>query len=176
VHQCTAVVVGLCEAAGRQCYSLRQTVTAPSAGPSTALLQVLAARLRPASLPAYEALFKTAEQQATKREHMQRAAEAATLKVSVRFAVLRCALAFACTAPRATHARFPLCSWVMRLLLLPVLVMRRPGCHFAQPSCAEVPVKRECVVPVLCSAGVPLPSYHAGTAQGCAGACHQNGG
>ncbi|KAI3431406.1 hypothetical protein D9Q98_004459 [Chlorella vulgaris] len=42
--------------------------------------QLLAARLRPASLPAYEALFKTAEQQATKREHMQRAAEAATLK------------------------------------------------------------------------------------------------
>lgn len=44
-------------------------------------LQALAARLRPESLPAYEVLYKTAEEQAARREMMQRQAEAAKLKV-----------------------------------------------------------------------------------------------
>ncbi|PRW39076.1 expressed ef-hand domain-containing isoform A [Chlorella sorokiniana] len=40
----------------------------------------LAARVRPESLPAYEVLYKTAEEIATKREDLRRAAEAAKLK------------------------------------------------------------------------------------------------
>lgn len=44
-------------------------------------LQVLAARLRPAALPAHEVLYKTAEEIAAKREEMRRAAEEAKLKV-----------------------------------------------------------------------------------------------
>lgn len=37
--------------------------------------------MRPESLPAYEVLYKTAEELAAKREELQRAAEAAKLKV-----------------------------------------------------------------------------------------------
>ena len=46
-----------------------------------AALQALAARLRPAALPTYEILYKTAEESAARREEQQRAAEAAKLKV-----------------------------------------------------------------------------------------------
>lgn len=42
---------------------------------------MLAARMRPESLPAYEVLYKTAEEIAAKREELRRAAEAAKLKV-----------------------------------------------------------------------------------------------
>ncbi len=37
--------------------------------------------MRPESLPAYEVLYKTAEEIAAKREDLRRAAEAAQLKV-----------------------------------------------------------------------------------------------
>lgn len=47
----------------------------------TAPPQMLAARMRPESLPAYEVLYKTAEEIAAKREELRRAAEAAKLKV-----------------------------------------------------------------------------------------------
>lgn len=47
----------------------------------TAPAQALAARMRPESLPAYEVLYKTAEEIAAKREELRRAAEAAKLKV-----------------------------------------------------------------------------------------------
>ena len=44
-------------------------------------LQALAARLRPAALPTYEILYKTAEESAARREEQRRMAEAAKLKV-----------------------------------------------------------------------------------------------
>ncbi len=43
--------------------------------------QALAARLRPESLPAYEVLYKSAEELAVKREEQRRMAEEARLKV-----------------------------------------------------------------------------------------------
>ena len=49
--------------------------------------QALAARIRPPTLPAHELLYKTAEEQAAKREEARRAAEEAKLKVGSRTGV-----------------------------------------------------------------------------------------
>ena len=71
-RRCASPGAGPCQ------HPLAQTSSSSSC---PVLPQALAARVRPESLPAYEVLYKTAEEIAAKREDLRRAAEAAQLKV-----------------------------------------------------------------------------------------------
>lgn len=108
--------------------------------------QALAARVRPESLPAYELLYKTAEEIAAKRDEQRRAAEAAQLKVG-RAAAARWLGTRSCAALAQKGLR------CQGLLLLPWR-----GWHSAM--CLRLKGGRGLFS--LLPAGVPVPPRHGG--------------